>query len=98
MGDWCALANHATCAVRSAIDAAPAQTTINRSPAGTEEVCFYLHGRLMGDPKSLQAYPGKGEFSRKKCDEWYQPDGTKVVVCNKSGQRAILEGVQFRPK
>ncbi len=24
--------------------------TFNRLPAGTEEVWFYLHGRLMGDP------------------------------------------------
>ncbi len=29
--------------------------TFNRLPAGTEEVWFYLHGRLMGDPVSRSA-------------------------------------------
>ena len=64
----------------------------------TGEITAVSEWLIMREGTLVQAYPGKGEFSRKKGDEWYQPDGTKVVVCNKSGQRAILEGVQFRPK
>ena len=53
---------------------------------------------IMREGTMIQTYPDKGDVSRNKGDEWYQSNGTKVVVCNKSGQRAVLEGVQFRPK
>jgi len=64
----------------------------------TGEITAVSEWLIMREGTLVQTYPGKGAFSRKKGDEWYQPDGTKVIVCNKSGQRAILEGVQFRPK
>jgi len=64
----------------------------------TGEITAVSEWLVMREGMLVQTYPGKGDFSRKKGDEWYQPNGTKVVVCNKSGQRAILEGVQFRPK
>jgi len=46
----------------------------------------------------IQTYPGKGDVKRAQGDEWYQPNGTKVKVCNRSGQKAVLVGVQFRLK
>ena len=46
----------------------------------------------------VQTYPGTGDVKRVQGDEWYQPNGTKVKVCNKSGKRAVLVGVQFRSK
>ncbi|MAF47280.1 MAG: hypothetical protein CMM10_03360 [Rhodospirillaceae bacterium] len=46
----------------------------------------------------IQTYPGKGDVKRVRGDEWYQPNGTKVKVCNRSGQKAVLVGVQFRPE
>ncbi len=46
----------------------------------------------------IQTYPGKGDVKRVKGDEWYQPNGTKVKVCNRSDQKAVLVGVQFRPE
>ena len=52
----------------------------------------------MREGKLVQTYPGKGDFERVKGDEWYQPNGTKVKVCNKSNQKAVLVGVQFRPE
>ncbi len=64
----------------------------------TGEITAVSEWLIMREGTLVQTYPGKGDFQRKKGDEWYQADGTKVVVCNKSGQRAILEGVQFRPK
>ena len=64
----------------------------------TGEITAVSEWLVMREGMLVQTYPGKGDFSRKKGDEWYQPNGTKVVVCNKSSQRAILEGVQFRPK
>ena len=45
----------------------------------------------------VQTYPGKGEFERKPGDEWYQENGTKVEVCNRGDQSAVLIGVQVRP-
>ena len=45
-----------------------------------------------------QTYPNKGGFQPAKGDQRYQSNDTKAVVCNKSSARAILEGVQFRPK
>ena len=64
----------------------------------TGEITAVSEWLIMREGTLVQTYPGKGDFSRKKGDEWYQPNGTKVVICNKSGQRGILEGVQFRPK
>lgn len=52
----------------------------------------------MREGKLVQTYPGKGDFERVKGDEWYQPNGTKVKVCNKSNQKAVLIGVQFQPE
>tara|TARA_B100000315_G_C14590505_1_gene595493 strand:+ start:5573 stop:5941 length:369 start_codon:yes stop_codon:yes gene_type:complete len=46
----------------------------------------------------IQTYPGTGDVKRVKGDEWYQPNGTKVKVCNRSNQKAVLVGVQFRLK
>jgi len=64
----------------------------------TGEITAVSEWLIMREGTLVQTYPGKGAFSRKKGDEWYQPNGTKVVICNKGGQRAVLEGVQFRPK
>jgi hypothetical protein len=64
----------------------------------TDEITAVSEWLIMREGTMVQTYPGKGDFQRAKGDEWYQPNGTKVVVCNKSGQKAILEGVQFRPK
>ena len=64
----------------------------------TGEITAVSEWLIMREGTMVQSYPGKGDFERKKGDEWYQANGTKVVVCNKSSQRAILEGVQFRPK
>lgn len=64
----------------------------------TKEITAVSEWLVMREGVLVQTYPGKGDFSRRKGDEWYQPNGTKVVICNKSSQRAILEGVQFRPK
>ncbi len=63
----------------------------------TGEITAVSEWLIMREGTMVQTYPGKGDFQRAKGDEWYQPNGTKVVVCNKSSQRAILEGVQFRP-
>ena len=64
----------------------------------TGEIVAVSEWLIMREGAMVQTYPGKGDFQRAKGDEWYQPNGTKVVVCNKSSKRAILEGVQFRPK
>lgn len=64
----------------------------------TGEITTVSEWLTMRDGTLTQTYPGKGEFQRIKGDEWYHPNGTKVVVCNKSNANAILEGVQFRPK
>ncbi len=64
----------------------------------TGEITTVSEWLVMREGTMVQTYPGKGDFERKKGEDWYQPNGTKVVVCNKSNQRAILEGVQFRPK
>lgn len=63
----------------------------------TGEITAVSEWLIMRQGTMMQTYPGKGEVKRTKGEEWYQPDGTKVVVCNKSSQRAVLEGVQFRP-
>ena len=64
----------------------------------TGEITSVSEVLIMREGEMMQAYPGKGDIKRVKGDEWYQANGTKVNVCNKSSARAILEGVQFRPK
>ena len=64
----------------------------------TGEITAVSEWLIMREGTLIQTYPGKGDFQRAKGEEWYQTDGTKVVVCNKSSQKAVLEGVQFRPK
>jgi len=64
----------------------------------TGEITAVSEWLIMREGTLMQTYPGKGEVKRTKGEEWYQPNGTKVVVCNNSSQKAILEGVQFRPK
>ena len=43
------------------------------------------------------AYPGKDDVERSAGTEWFHAADTKVEVCNKSDQNAVLVGVQFRP-
>lgn len=64
----------------------------------TGEITAVSEVLIMREGTMMQTFPGKGEVKRSKGDEWYQSNGTKVVVCNVSGQKAVLEGVQFRPK
>ncbi len=64
----------------------------------TDEITAVSEVLIMREGTMIQTYPGKGDVSRAKGDEWYQANGTKVVVCNKSSAKAVLEGVQFRPK
>lgn len=45
----------------------------------------------------VQTYPGTGDVQRVAGDEWFQENGTKVILCNKSGANAVLIGVQFKP-
>jgi len=63
----------------------------------TDEITSVSEVLIMREGTMIQTYPGKADMSRNKGDEWYQANGTKVVVCNKSSANAILEGVQFRP-
>ncbi len=46
----------------------------------------------------VQTYPGRGDVQRAAGDEWFQENGTKVILCNKSGANAVLIGVQFKPE
>jgi hypothetical protein len=46
----------------------------------------------------VQTYPGRGDVQRVAGDEWFQENGTKVILCNKSGANAVLIGVQFKPE
>lgn len=64
----------------------------------TGEITAVSEWLIMREGTMVQTYPGKGDVQRTKGEEWYQPDGTKVVVCNNSNQRAVMEGVQFRPR
>ena len=64
----------------------------------TDEITAVSEVLVMREGTMIQTYPDEGDVTRNKGDEWYQSNGTKVVVCNKSSARAILEGVQFRPK
>lgn len=63
----------------------------------TGEITAVSEWLKMTEGTMVQTYPGKGDFTRNKGDEWYQANGTKVVVCNKSNKKAMLVGVQFRP-
>ena len=64
----------------------------------TGEIVAVSEWLKMTDGTMVFNYPGKGENTRNKGDEWYQANGTKVVVCNKSKANAMLVGVQFRPE
>jgi len=64
----------------------------------TDDIISVSEWLKMRKGKLIQTYPGKGDVERVKGDEWYQPNGTKVKVCNKSNQKAVLIGVQFRPE
>jgi hypothetical protein len=44
------------------------------------------------------SFPGKDDVVRTKGDHWTATAGTKVTLCNKTSERATLEGIQFRPK
>jgi hypothetical protein len=46
----------------------------------------------------VQTYSGRGDVQRVAGDEWFQENGTKVTLCNKSGANAMLIGVQFKPE
>ena len=63
----------------------------------TGEITAVSEWLKMTEGTMVQTYPGKGDVTRKNGDEWYQANGTKVVVCNKSSANAMLVGVQFRP-
>lgn len=64
----------------------------------TGEITAVSEWLKMTEGTLVQTYPDEGDVERHKGDEWYQPNGTKVVVCNKSDQKATLVGVQFRPQ
>jgi len=64
----------------------------------TGEITAVSEWLKMTEGTLVQNYPDKGDVERTAGDEWYQPNGTKVVVCNKSDQNAVLVGVQFRPE
>lgn len=42
------------------------------------------------------SFPGKDDVVRSAGDHWTATAGTKVTLCNKSSERATLEGIQFR--
>ncbi len=42
------------------------------------------------------SFPGKDDVVRSAGDHWMATAGTKVTLCNKSSERATLEGIQFR--
>ena len=64
----------------------------------TGEITAVSEWLKMTEGTMVQTYPDEGDVERNKGDEWYQPNGTKVVVCNKSDQNAVLVGVQLRPE
>ena len=63
----------------------------------TGEITAVSEWLKMTEGTMVFAYTGKSEVSHSKGDEWYQANGTKVNVCNKSSANAMLVGVQFRP-
>ena len=42
------------------------------------------------------SYPGKDDVVRSAGDQWMATAGTKVTLCNKGDQAAVLVGVQIR--
>lgn len=64
----------------------------------TGEITAVSEWLKMTEGTLVQTYPEEGDVERTAGDEWYQPNGTKVVVCNKSDRNAVLVGVQFRPE
>ena len=44
------------------------------------------------------SYPGKDDVMRSAGDRWTATAGTKVTLCNKGDQDAVLTGVQFHPE
>jgi hypothetical protein len=42
------------------------------------------------------SFPGKDDIVRSAGDHWAATAGTKVTLCNKTSERATLEGIQFR--
>ncbi len=42
------------------------------------------------------SFPGKDDVVRSAGDHWMATAGTKVTLCNKTSERATLEGIQFR--
>ena len=50
----------------------------------------------MTDGTLTFSYPDKGDVERSTGTEWYHAANTKVEVCNKSDQNAVLVGMQFR--
>jgi len=64
----------------------------------TDEITTVSEWLIMREGTLTQSYPGKGDVQRVTGKDWFHPAGTKVVVCNKSDQKAVVEGVQFRPK
>jgi hypothetical protein len=50
----------------------------------------------MTQGRMVQTYPGKGDVERVAGDEWFQENGTKVSLCNRTAANAILIGVQFK--
>lgn len=44
------------------------------------------------------SYPGEGDVERSADEAWMATQGTKVTVCNKGEQNALLVGVQMRKK
>lgn len=64
----------------------------------TGEITAVSEWLKMTEGTLVQTYPDQGDVERTEGDEWYQPNGTKVVVCNKSDQNAVLVGIQLRPE
>ena len=50
----------------------------------------------MTEGKLTFSYPGEGDVERSAGEAWMATQGTKVTVCNKGGQNAMLVGVQMR--
>ena len=44
------------------------------------------------------SYPGKSDVVRSAGDRWTATAGTKVTLCNKGDQDAVLTGIQFHPE
>jgi hypothetical protein len=55
----------------------------------TDEMTAVSEVLIMREGTLIQTYLNKGDVARNKGDEWYQANGTKVVVCNKSAAKAV---------